>query len=381
MGFFVAPRLALGVGALEQLSGLGAQRATVVVDPAVRSLERFHRVEEELAKTAVAVEVMEAPTLTISAVTLASERVRATSPDWIVAVGGGACIDAAKAVWVGVERPDLNWGAVNPLAELGLRHRARFAAVPTTSGSGREAGWTLRLPSAEGGTTELASRELVADWAILDPLFPASLSPALTAESGAEALTHALEAIASEWSNPFSDALARDAVGVLVRDLPKLAKHADELDLRAEVHYAASAAGIALSNAQAGLAQALTEVLLLQSSARRGRVAAAILPFVLEFNFPAARERYLSLGSVLGGSVTQHRSSLAEKVRSLWDLLGLPRTLAGAGIDPGQLRTELPRLVEQVVALPAAVANPRMASRDELLRLLECALDGTPVSF
>jgi alcohol dehydrogenase len=187
--------------------------------------------------------------------------------------------------------------------------------------------------------------------------------------------------LASEWTNPFADALARDAVAVLIRDLPKLVKRPDELELRTAVHYAASAAGVAVSNAQSGLAEALTRTLADRYPLGRGRLAAAVLPFVLEFNFPAARERYLSLGPTLGSASTQHRSSLAERVRQLWDLLGLPRSLAAAGIDGSALRADLPKFAEEVLAVPSAVANPRMASREELVRLVESALDGTPVSF
>jgi alcohol dehydrogenase class IV len=383
MGFLTVPRLAFGAGALEQLSALDARRAFVIVDANVARLGKERRILEELAKTETAVEVWSAPPIDPTPDDLAPGVALASSfrPDWIVGVGGGSTLDAAKGVWVGYERPDLALDSITPLVELGLRRRAHFVAVPTTSGSGSEAAWTAQFRRPGRLPLEVASRELVPDWALLDPSLPRTMPRDAIADSAADLLAHALEAVASEWSNPFSDALAREALGTAMTHLPKLAKHPEEDDSRTAVHYAATMAGIAVSNSQVGVAHALAAALASEFRVPHGRLIGVLLPYALEYNFPAARERYATLGPVLGPSAIQHRAALPDRIRPVLESLGIPPTLGGVGISIADLAPLRKTIAERASNSPGAVANPRVPSPDEMVTLLDIAAAGGHVTF
>jgi alcohol dehydrogenase class IV len=380
MGFFTSPRICVGPGSIEQLSSLGARRALLLVDPAVAELGGDRRVHEELLKDGAQVEVARAvrigPTLDSLAkgVRTASE----FSPDWIVAVGGGSTIDTAKGIWVQYTHPEIDLSSLTPLTELGLRDRARLVAVPTTSGSGSEATWMAHFWDARGRPVEIASRELIPDWALLDPTLPATMPRAVTVDSAIDALAHALEALASAWATPFSDGLAREAVATLTRRVPEALEHPDDLELRGPVHSAATMAGLAISNAQSGLVHAIAHAIGPRTGIAHGRLVAILLPWVLEFNFPAAREAYQSLAGILGPAVVQHATPFTEWFRQFNARLGVPTTLAAAGVDIRALRDQMGEWLPYVQTATSFGANPRIPSPAELAGLLARASGEAP---
>jgi alcohol dehydrogenase class IV len=383
MGFFTPPRIVWGPGAIEQLSALGAHRAFLVVDPRLGRLERHRRVAEEFAKSDTTIEVFRDFTVppTVQSVTHAAEEVRRFGPDWIVALGGGSTLDTGKALWALYEQPDLALASVSPLVELMLRRRARFVAIPTTSGSGSEASWVAHLWGAEGAPIELASRELVPDWALLDPGFPVSLPLPETLDSAWEVLGQALEALASAWSNPFSDAHAREAIQTAFYSLPKTVRQLDDVEARAPLHYAATSAGLAASNAQLGVGHALARALVGPTGLSYGRLLGILLPAVTEFNYPGARERYASLTDPPGTNPSNNRSTLAERLRSLADQLRFPKSLASAGVSEEQIRAALPEIVDRTLHGPSLTANPRIPTGSEIEALLWSAFHGRSVTF
>jgi alcohol dehydrogenase class IV len=383
-GVFSAPRIVTGAGAIEALSGFGALRPLVVVDPAIAQSPAARRVREELEKPdGSVVTTFEDVTIepTLADVERGAAAVRAAGPDLIVAVGGGSTIDTAKALWVRFVRPEVALESITPIVELGLRTRTRFAAIPTTSGSGSEATWTAELRAADGRPFDVATRELVPDWALLDPGLVATVPPASRADAAADLVGHAIEALGSEWANPFSDAVARDALATAFTVLPKLAKHPDDDDAVAALHHAATLAGLAASNAQLGVAHALARALGPSTGLSHGRLVGILLPYATEFNYPSARDRYARLAGPLGPPLAPNRSALAERLRLVLGALGIPRTLAEAGVD--RLRAEGGRsmAIAHAVRTPSAVANPRVPSEVELARLLAAAWDGAAVDF
>ncbi|MCI4352122.1 MAG: iron-containing alcohol dehydrogenase [Thermoplasmata archaeon] len=372
MGFFTAPRICIGPGAIEQLSSLGVRRALVVVDPAVAELGTDRRVREELLKDGAEVQVSRSVRIgpTLDSLDAGAQLAAEFLPDWIVAVGGGSTIDTAKGIWLRYARPDLGLAGLTPLTDLRLRDRARLVALPTTSGSGSEATWTAQFWNGAGRPVEIASRELIPDWALLDPTLPATMPPTVAVDSGMDALAHALEALASAWTTPFSDGLAREAVRTLTRRLPDALDHPDDVDLRGSLHSAATMAGLAVSNAQSGLVHALAHALGPRTRLAHGRLVAILLPWVLEFNFPAAREAYSSLGGVLGATSTQNAGAFADWFRRLNSRVGVPATLAAGGVDVQNLREEMTQWVPYVRGATSFGANPRIPSPQELESLV-----------
>ncbi|MGC2290082.1 MAG: iron-containing alcohol dehydrogenase [Thermoplasmata archaeon] len=372
MGFFTSPRICLGPGSIEQLSSLGARRALVLVDPAVTELGTDRRIREELVKDGAQVQVSHAVQIapTLDSLAMGVHAAAEFQPDWIVAVGGGSTIDTAKGIWLKYARPELEVTSLTPLTELYLRDHARLVAIPTTSGSGSEATWVAHFWDAKGRPVEIASRELTPDWALLDPTLPATVPNATAVDCALDALTHALEALASSWATPFSDGLAREAVATLTRRVPESLEHSDDLELRAQIHSAATMAGLATSNAQSGLVHAIAHAIGPRAGLSHGRLVAILLPWVLEFNFPAAREAYASLGGILGAATVQNAAPFTEWFRRLNARLGVPPTLAAAGVDVRSLREQMPDWVPYVQSATSFGANPRIPSSEDLAALL-----------
>lgn len=382
-GFFTAPQVGWGPSAVEQLSGIGARRALLVVDPAVASRPYVRRVVEELEKTDTAVEISTDVQIepTVAALESGVERARRHRPEWILALGGGSTIDTAKGIWARYARPELPIEQVNPLVDLGLRSAARFVAIPTTSGSGSEATWAIHLRHGDGRLLEVGHRELLPDWALVDGAFTEPVPPAVRAETAGDLIAHAFEAIASEWASPFSDAAAREAIGLAVPALPRAARSPADPEPREALALAATLAGLAVANAQLGVVHALAHAVGGVTAVPHARLAAALLPYALEFNFPAARDRYATLAPILGGAAVQNRSALPERLRTVWKTVGLPLSLAAAGVPADLLAAERGRVVGWARASPALVGNPRLPTDEELGRLLDVAAVGGPVPF
>ena len=382
-GIFSSPSIAWGPGAIEVLSDLGAHRALLLVDPSVAPTPRVRRVVEEVEKGGASVrtlsDIEREPTL--ASVERIVPELTATRPDLIVAVGGGSTIDTGKALWVRYARPDVPLESVSPLTELGLRRVARFVAVPTTCGSGSEATWSAHLTAPEGRWVEIAARELGPDWALLDPSFITTLPVAEQASTGADAIGHALEAVVSSWANPFSDALAHRALATAVPALARVRRHPEDEDLAGALQIAACQAGLAVANAQVGVGHALAHALGAEFRVPHGRLVAALLPFVAEFNYPSARDPFALLAPTFGAAAGNQRTAISERLRTVWGAAGLPRTLPEAGVPADRLAIVRDEVARRAAAAPGALSNPRVPTPEELVRLLDAATTGAAVTF
>ena len=380
-GFVLAPRYASGPGAIELLGELGGARPAVVTSARLATHPRRLRVIEEIQKAGGRPIELVAPdgAPDEAGAERLAEGFRSASPDRIIVVGGGRTIDIARAAWLRYERPDLPLDGISPLVDLRLRAKATCIVLPSTSGSGAEASGTLHLTSASGASLRPSSRELVPDWVLLDPYLPGTVAPPARADAAAIALGHALESMVSTWSQPFVEALGRRALAVLLATLPAVDKDPSELERVELVQQAAALAGLAAGNAQDGAAAALADALGPTWGLSYGRRLGIVLPYVLEFNYPSARDLYQSLAPEAGERI-QHRSDLAKRVRTVLTGLGIPPTLGRAGLPEDRFRTALPDIVERAGKATPALANPRIPSPGEWSALLEAAYRGDPVS-
>jgi alcohol dehydrogenase len=371
-GFFTSPRVAWGPGAVEQLSGLGARRAFLVFDPAVASHPGRQRIAEELAKSGTVVEQLEAgPTVDrVDSVAELADRIRSFDADWLVAVGGGRTIDGVKAARLLVEQPDLSLSALTPVFELPDPPHRHLVVVPTTSGSGSEASWCADLRTVEEEPVEVAHRALVPDWAIVDAEFASSLSNDLRRDGGVEALAQALEAYLSAWANPFADALALSVVRTVFERLPHALKWSDDPDAREAVHYAATLAGLAVSNAQRGVAHALARALERPSGLSYGRLLGILLPRVVDFDRPSARDRIEELALVVRSPDDRSTVPFETRTARLLETLRVPPSLEAAGADVARTEAERARIIAQTLRSPAVLANPRVPGAGDIEALL-----------
>ncbi|HXY12653.1 MAG TPA: iron-containing alcohol dehydrogenase [Thermoplasmata archaeon] len=378
-GFFTSPRIAWGPGALEQLSGLTARRAAVVVDPAVFAHQGHVRVVEELGKSDTTVEVFEGSPDPdrVDVVAGLAKRLTDFAPDWVVALGGGRMLDAAKAARLLYERPDLNLSSVAPVFELPDPPRSHLVAIPTTSGSGSEASWSVDLRSADGAPIEVAHRALIPEWAVVDAGFAETLSHDLRRDGAVESLTQALEACLSAWANPFSDALATSVVRTVVERMPHALRWSDDPDAKDALHSAATLAGLSASNAQRGVAHALARALVGPTGVPYGRLLGILLPRVLEFDRPSARDRIETLGLTLQTADDRTPIPLESRLARLYETLRIPASLTSVGVDRATLDPLRATVVAHTLRSPAVLANPRVPGSKEIEALLDSAMSGS----
>lgn len=380
-GFFTSPRVAWGPGAVEQLSGLGARRAFLVVDPSVASHQGHRRVAEELAKSDTVVEVFGAgPDVDrLDAVGALAKRLTDFGPDWLVAIGGGRTLDGAKAARLAFERPDLSLSTLTPMFELPEPPRCRLVAVPTTSGSGSEASWTVDLRSIEEEPVEIAHRALVPDWAIVDASFSETLSNDLRRDGAMEALAQATESYLSAWANPFSDALALSVVRTVFERLPHAIKWSDDPEAKEVLHYAASLAGLAASNAQRGIAHALARALVGPTGLSYARLLGIVLPYSLEFDHPSARDRLEALGALVRRPDETSPLPIAVRVRKFYESVRFPNDLKAAGVPPEKFEESRAKIIARALRIPSVLANPRVPSASDLDAMLTSVAVGASV--
>jgi acetaldehyde dehydrogenase/alcohol dehydrogenase len=323
--------------------------------------------------------------------------------DCIVAVGGGSVIDAAKAMRLYHESPEVSLrqlalpflDARKRVAEYPqVEHTVRLVALPTTAGTGSEVS-PATVVGAEGRKVTLVDYSLVPDVAIVDPTLTLSMPPNVTADSGVDALTHALEAGVSVFASPYTDAFCMQALNLILESLPRAYANGDDLGARTAMSNAATIAGLAFSNAFVGVNHALAHAVGARFGIPHGRANGIFLPHVLRYNaslpskfMPApgyatyvAPDKYAQMGWVfgLGGrDMDERRERLFARVDELLDAVGMPRSLADAGVARESFEVALPDLVKLAFADPSIRTNPRMPMLAELRELLEAAYEGRP---
>ncbi|EQD36438.1 Alcohol dehydrogenase, iron-type domain protein [mine drainage metagenome] len=262
--------------------------------------------------------------------------------------------------------PGLALAAMPPLLDV-PPGGPRLIAIPTTSGSGADASWTADLVAEDGAPVEVAHRALVPEWSLLDPAFAATLPPAAVVDGALESLALAVEAYLSAWSGPFSDALALDAATTVLRRLPHAIRWSDDPDARAALHYAASAAGLAASNAQRGVAHALARALEGPTGLGYARLLGLVLPAVLEFDHPSARDRIETLTERARGRDDRDDRPLAARLRRLEETVGAPASVRSAH---GRIEAERATIVERTLRAPGILGNPRVPTRADVEAIL-----------
>lgn len=371
--FFTGPAIAWGPGAVEQLSALGPRRAFVFVDHAVAGSVGVRRAVEELAKADAAVEVVDATSAPdhLATVVGAAEQARSFGTDTVVAIGGGRTIDGAKALRLALELPAVSLERLPPLLPPPEAARVGLIAVPTTSGSGAEASWVADLVGPAGEPFEIADRRLAPDWALVDATWAEALPRELWVPGALETAALATEAYLSAWANPFSDALAIDALSTVVQRVPHAVRWSDDPEARPALHYAATAAGLALSNAQRGVAHALARALVAPTGLAYATLLGVLLPAVLDFDRPAARDRLEPLARAVAAPDERPVPSLETRLRRLYPTVRFPASLAAAGAPRDRWAAQRPEIIARTLRSSAVLANPRVASGDDVARLLD----------
>jgi alcohol dehydrogenase class IV len=393
--YFVSPQVVFGEGALDAIDELNGRRALVITDRPLVELGLVDRVKAHLNRAGIEIHVFDGvePDPSVQTVRRGAEMALEVEPDWIIGLGGGSPMDAAKAVWVLYERPDIDPAAINPFDDLGLRQKARLITIPTTSGTGAEVTWAIVLTDTdEQRKMGLGNRENVADVAIVDPVMAAGMPPQLTADTGLDALTHAVEGYTCAWHTDLSDGLCVKAARLIFDNLPRAvaAAHSagsgqgSDMDARERMHNAATCAGLGFGNAMAATAHAMGHVLGAVFHIPHGRAVGLCLPYTIEFAARMAPERFAELAAVLGISQAGGEAgvrALAARVRDLSRKIGSPTCLSEMGIAREAYEARLEKLVDDAFNDTQVVAAARLPSFEEMERLFVCAYDGDPAEF
>lgn len=393
MWFFRAPTIVHGEDALQHLAELHGQRALTITDPNVRRAGLLDPVLDSLAQAGMQTAVHDdiEPEPSLETIRRGIHAMQQFAPDWIVAVGGGSVMDAAKAMWVCYENPSLDLEALSPLEPIALRHKARLVAIPTTAGTGSEATWAFVITIPGDPPRKLGSGHPLAvpDIAIVDPRMTRTAPPRVTADSGMDALTQAIEGYLSTWANDYTDGLCLIATRLALDYLARAYRDPNDAEAREKMANCAAIGGLGYINSMVGLAHSMGHALGAIFHLPHGRTVGLCLPYVIAFYASPARPRetktrFTELAKFCGLPCDGEREAaqaLVERIRALAHEIGQPLTIAEAGVAPADFESRLDVLVDNAMNDTVIFASPRQPSAGELRALFTCAFHGRPVEF
>ncbi|WP_339181459.1 bifunctional acetaldehyde-CoA/alcohol dehydrogenase [Oceanobacillus sp. FSL W7-1293] len=327
----------------------------------------------------------------------------AFQPDVIIALGGGSAMDAAKGMWLFHEHPDTEFnGLKQKFMDIRKRvyqypklgQQAQFVAIPTTSGTGSEVTSFSVITDKETNTKyPLADYELTPDVAIIDPQFVMTVPKTVTADTGMDVLTHAIEAYVSNMANDYTDGLAIKAIQLVFEYLPQAYHDGSNALAREKMHNASTIAGMAFANAFLGINHSLAHKLGAQFHIAHGRANAILLPHVIRYNakkptkfvsFPKyehfiADKRYAEIARVLGlpaATTEQGVESLVQAIYQLAEELNIPMSIAENGVDAKEFEAQADDLADRAFEDQCTTANPKLPLVTELAEVYRQAYKG-----
>ena len=385
MARFTLPRdLYHGPHALEALKTLPGKRAMICVGGG--SMKRFgflDRAEAYLKEAGMEVELFEGiePDPSVETVMKGAAAMEKFQPDWIVAIGGGSPIDAAKAMWIKYEYPDITFEDMCKVFGIPpLRRKAHFCAISSTSGTATEVtAFSIITDYQKGIKYPIADFEITPDVAIVDPELAHTMPKKLVAHTGMDALTHAIEAALSKNANPLTDKDAYWAMKAIVQNLPRAVANGQDEAARTMMAYAENVAGMAFSNAGLGMVHAMAHALGGHYNLPHGVCNAVLLPYVLAFNSrsPVCRERFMTIAAAMGLQDTFTPDTAApaviQFVRQLSAGVGIPANLAQLNkVDPADFAA----LAELALHDTCMSTNQITPTRDEVVAVYTAAFRG-----
>ena len=395
MARFTLPRdIYFGTGTLEELKTLKGKKAIIVTGGG--SMKRFgflEKVETNLHEAGIETRLFEGvePDPSVETVMRGAEAMCEFEPDWIVAIGGGSPIDAAKAMWAFYEYPDTKFeDLITPFAFPTLRTKAKFLAIPSTSGTATEVtAFSVITDYQKGIKYPLADFNITPDVAIVDPELAETMPAKLTAYTGMDALTHAIEAYVSTLHSPFTDPLAIQAIQMIFEYLPD--SYNGDKNAREQMHYAQCLAGMAFSNALLGIVHSMahkTGAAYKNGHIVHGCANAMYLPKVIKYNAknPEAAERYASIARAVGlvGDGKGLVEALCKKIRDYNKVLNIPcciREYENGMVPDDEFNSKLHDVAALAISDACTGSNPRQPSQEEMEKLLTACYYDLDVDF
>lgn len=385
---FTIPReVYTGDDAIEVLKDLQGKKAFIVVgsertikDGTVTKIQSL--LKEANMESMVFQGVEHDPSL--ETVQKGTEALREFGADWIIAIGGGSPIDAAKSMWIFYEHPELEFEkALVPFSLPKLRNKARFVGITTTSGTATEVTSFSVITDPETGIKyPIADYEITPDIAIVDTNLVMSLSPKLVAHTGMDALTHAIEAYVSTSATPITDALAMKSIEMIGSYLVDSFK--EDTNARKQMHISQCLAGMAFSNAILGIVHSMAHKTGRLFNIPHGCANAIYLPYVIQYNAKTAPAKYAEIAKRLeltGNTEAELVNALVAFVKQMNKEMNIPTSVEEFGISYENFTEQLDTFAEKAVNDPCTSTNPRTIDTEAMKKLYLCAYKGEDVTF
>jgi len=405
MWFRVPKEIYFNLNAVENVRQFPSRSTVLVTNPALEQIGHADLVRRYIPEgTRVHVSVIPDAEPEVKVIMQGVEALNFYKADQIIALGGGSVIDAAKIMKLKYESPDADLDELAaPFLDLRKRviqyptekiNRVRLIAISTTSGTGSEVTpFAVMTDKERGRKVTLADYSLTPDVAIVDPQFVMSMPKGLTADTGIDCLTHALEAAVSGLASPYTDCNAMQAIRMAFKYLPIAFEHPSDEEARGMMHNAACIAAMAFSNAAVGVNHALAHAFGARFHVAHGRANALMLPHVIAYNaavptkfLPSpyqkgylAHKKYAMIADLLGlggHTIEEKVQNLIVATEQLLDQLGFPRSIADLGISKEEFERAMPELTKLAFDDPSWRSNPRMPLMSELADLFWQAYQG-----
>lgn len=370
--FFIKPRIAYGEGALHQIEALSFKRVCIATDERIMALGLIDPLTQWLEEKGIAYHIFSdiTPDPTTDTIEKGLLHIIQSRPDGLIAVGGGSVIDTAKAVIYYCIR------FKESFVEPEQIHKPFFVAIPTTAGTGSETtSYAVITNSQTHVKSPVTSDWMLPDLVVLDPMFTQSAPPFITAETGMDALTHAIEAYVAKTANDFSSIYALKAIKLIYDNLLSTVKDGSQMDRREKLQIASCMAGIAFNNASLGITHSLAHTLGAHFKISHGRSNAMILPHVMTYNQTSSitAKRYSEIAVMLGLDFKDeaiNSQALIESIKMLNQAIGIPRNLQSLDINQNQLIDVIDEMAEAALNDMCTAGNPISPSLEDLRGLL-----------
>ena len=404
MGRFTNPRdLYFGEGARHEVKNLKGKRAVIVSGgSSMRRGGFLDDIENDLKSAGFEVAHIEGVESDPSVETVMSGAAKMSEfqPDWIIAIGGGSPIDAAKAMWIKYEYPETTFEDMCKVFGLPeLRTKAHFCAISSTSGTATEVtAFSIITDYQKGVKYPIADFQITPDVAIVDPELTYGMPVKLVAHTGMDALTHAIEAYVSTVASMYTDGDALHAIREIVEWLPK--SYAGDKEGRQHMHDAQCLAGIAFSSGLLGIVHSMahkTGAAFSGGHIIHGCANAMYLGKVIQFNArdERAKTRYAFIAKEIlhleGNTEDELVEALVQKIRDINDALNIPQGIKNYGeggtksetsiIDEKEFFEKAPEVARLAIEDACTLPNPRKPTQEEMEQLLKCVYFDLPVEF
>jgi alcohol dehydrogenase class IV len=390
MWTFSCPFIAYGDNSLEYIAQIQGKKAFIVTDKNIVKLGLVKLVTDQLDAINIKWQIFDEvePEPSLNTVKKGGVAVGKYQPDWVIGIGGGSCMDAAKAIIILLVRPDLEPDCIIASDTYNFRTKARLMAIPTTSGTGSEATWAIILTDTkENRKLGLGTTECMPDVAILDPVMVTGMPPLITADTGMDVITHAIEGYVSTWGTSITDGPGLIATRKTLEYLPKAYKNGDDLEARKEMQNAATLGGMSFGNSMAGLGHSTGHALGAIYHVPHGRAVGLFLPYTMEYLINGSEEttaKYAEIARfcrIASGSDKECAKALVAKIRALAKEIGQPLSVKECGIDKAKYEESIPGLIDRALNEVMTMTVTRVPGEEDLGKIFRYAYEGKSIDF